>query len=220
MSAINDPATSWDNKYLDSERIWSGKVNQTLAETVSDLLPGTALDIGSGEGADVIWLAHKGWQAYGVDISGVAVERAKLEAQHQGLTEEQADFLVADMTTWRPNKTFDLVTSSFLHAQQGLDRETVLIAAKEYVSPGGHLLVIGHASFPPWAKSGNHGHKHQGHAEHKHVPTTAESEIQLLDLAAQDWVIKTMKTLSRTASGPNGETATLQDSVVLVQRKV
>jgi len=36
------------------------------------------LDVGSGEGADAIWLASRGWRVTGIDVSSVALDRAAL----------------------------------------------------------------------------------------------------------------------------------------------
>jgi len=75
-----DGVAFWENHYGQSERVWSGKVNQVLENLVSPLTPGTSLDIGCGEGGDVLWLATHGWQATGLDISPTAVSRAREEA--------------------------------------------------------------------------------------------------------------------------------------------
>ncbi|WP_345152704.1 class I SAM-dependent methyltransferase [Nonomuraea rubra] len=52
---------------------------------VTDLPPGTALDLGSGEGGDAIWLARKGWRVTAADISGVALRRAARHAEEAGV---------------------------------------------------------------------------------------------------------------------------------------
>ena len=50
----------WDARYGSADQIWSGNPNPRLVEQVADLAPGTALDVGCGEGADAIWLASRG----------------------------------------------------------------------------------------------------------------------------------------------------------------
>jgi SAM-dependent methyltransferase len=80
------PTEYWEQRYSGSGRIWSGKANRTTAEIVSALTPGHAIDLGCGEGGDVLWLAEQGWQAHGLDISATAVGRAREEAAARGLT--------------------------------------------------------------------------------------------------------------------------------------
>src|SRR5699024_8105598 len=110
------PAKFWDQHYGASAQVWSGQVNAALAEIAADLRPGTALDLGSGEGADVIWLAQHGWQATGVDVSSLAVQRARYAASAQGLSGQQAQFIVADIAKWQSLQTFDLVAPAILQA--------------------------------------------------------------------------------------------------------
>ena len=68
--------------------------------------PGTALDVGSGEGADAIWLAKAGWRVTALDISPVALERAADHAAEAGpevagrITWRHADVAAADTRTW------------------------------------------------------------------------------------------------------------------------
>ncbi|HEV7666156.1 MAG TPA: class I SAM-dependent methyltransferase, partial [Chloroflexota bacterium] len=84
----------WDERYASAATIWSGNPNPHLVAQVSDLRPGTALDVGSGEGADAIWLAEQGWQVTGIDVSMVALERAAQMAAAAGHD-------VADRITWQ-----------------------------------------------------------------------------------------------------------------------
>ena len=74
----------WDARYRSAPAIWSGNPNPHLVADAGDLTPGRALDIGAGEGADAIWLAQRGWTVTAVDISGVALQRARAEAERHG----------------------------------------------------------------------------------------------------------------------------------------
>ena len=84
--AIGSPREHWEERYHDAP-VWSGSVNATTAAVVERLeadgvdgtgpvAPGRALDLGCGEGADAIWLASRGWDVIGTDISATAVARA------------------------------------------------------------------------------------------------------------------------------------------------
>lgn len=85
-----DPAAFWEARYAGNQRVWSGRANAALMTVAADLVPGSALDLACGEGADVLWLAERGWQATGVDISASAVERGRAAAAAAGLSEQTA----------------------------------------------------------------------------------------------------------------------------------
>lgn len=205
----------WDDRYREADLIWSGKVNAALAHVAAGLSPGKALDLGSGEGADVLWLAQRGWQTTGVDISPVAVFRAQQAARQRGISEDQAQFFTADLTTWKTSQAYDLVVSSFLHSQGDFDRAGILRTTKSYVADGGYLLVISHATFPPWAQA----HRDAEAEDHQHDATTPDSELELLQVDPSSWVVEVAEIRSRDATGPEGQQATLQDTVVLLHKK-
>jgi len=44
----------WEGHYRAHERVWSGRENPVLVDVAGSLSPGTALDLGCGEGSDAI----------------------------------------------------------------------------------------------------------------------------------------------------------------------
>lgn len=209
------PAEQWDERYRESERTWSGRVNQALADSVAELTPGRALDIGCGEGADAIWLAERGWRVDGLDISPTAVARAEAAAQAAGV--DDVTFHAGSLIEWATecDETFKLVTAMFLHVRDGQDRAALLRAASSLVAPGGRLLVVSHASPPPWARFQQHDH------DHDHEPITPADDRALLGHGEDHdamWIEEIAEVRSRPAVGPDGEHAVLDDSVLLLRR--
>ncbi|HRN29105.1 MAG TPA: class I SAM-dependent methyltransferase, partial [Terrimesophilobacter sp.] len=143
----------WDERYAATDRVWSGKPNAALIDTVSSIAPkGRALDVGCGEGADVLWLAAQGWDAEGIDLSQVAISRAQSQAQTAGVP---AQFHTTDAEQWARTHqdSYALVSAAFLHTHGADDRAALLRRAASMVAPGGWLFILSHASPPPWAHS-------------------------------------------------------------------
>lgn len=206
------PAEFWERRYGDSGAVWSGHVNRALADIVADLEPGRSLDLGCGEGGDVLWLAERGWQATGYDLSSTAITRATAAAQARGLAEGRANFEAQDLSEWAASdvkQQFDLVTASFLQSPVELPRAEILRAAAKRVAPGGSLVIVAHAAAPSWAQ--------QGHRLHADFPTP-EQEIADLALDPGSWRTIAAEVRSREITDPDGNPATLDDSVVVVQR--
>jgi thioredoxin reductase/2-polyprenyl-3-methyl-5-hydroxy-6-metoxy-1,4-benzoquinol methylase len=204
------PASFWEERYTGSERVWSGRVNAVLADVAGTLAIGTALDLGCGEGADVIWLAQRGWRATGIDISPTAIDRAREAARAAGLSDDQVTFLTADLSELEKTGPYDLVTASFFHSPVELPRAEVLRRVSGLIPGGGHLLITSHAAAPPWADQSAHTHRF----------LTAEEEIEALALDIDvDWKVVLAETRSRTTSAPDGTPANLDDVVVLLRRR-
>ena len=135
---------SWEERYSGEEQIWSGNPNPQLVAEVSGLTPGTALDVGCGEGGDVIWLARQGWRVTGADFSANGLARAARHAAEAGVA-DRTDWWQVDARAFAAaGRLYDLVTSHFLHPPDG-GMVAVTNRLAEAVAPGGHLLVVGHA---------------------------------------------------------------------------
>lgn len=135
----------WNERYRSRDRIWSGEPNRHLVAEVAGLEPGRALDVGSGEGADALWLAERGWRVTAVDISSVALDRAETHARGRGAQiSERLTWLRADVTRWSPPEPpFDLVTAQFMHMLPN-PRARLFADLAAAVAPGGELLVVAH----------------------------------------------------------------------------
>lgn len=212
-----EPRAFWEARYGERERIWSGAANRALVDVVSPLKPGSALDLGCGEGGDSLWLAEAGWQVTGADISATALERAAVQAHSRGLGAEAVSWLQVDLGEDFPPGTYDLVSACFLASPVQLNRGKVLRRAADAVTAGGTLLIVSHAAMPPWAR-----HRHgPDEAPSSHgpgdFPTPAE-ELELLGLDEDRWTVVTAEVRPRQATGPEGAVVDLEDTVIVARR--
>jgi SAM-dependent methyltransferase len=137
-----DVQAQWDGRYADREQLWSGQPNGALVTEVAGLTPGRVLDVGCGEGADAVWLARGGWEVTALEVSGVALERARSQARDAGVTIRWVHAELAQAAL--PPRSFDLVSAQYPALLRTPDAvaEHALLAA---VAPGGVLLVVHHA---------------------------------------------------------------------------
>ncbi|WP_050671309.1 class I SAM-dependent methyltransferase [Luteipulveratus halotolerans] len=219
----------WDDFYGERDAVWSGKPNGLLVEGVSGLEVGTALDLGAGEGADAIWLAEQGWAVTAVDISDVALDRARGHAAGAGADiVGRIDWQQCDLDQGFPEGEFDLVSAQFLHSpmEQPDERVRILRRSSAAVAPGGALLIGSHAGWPVWDDGGpDERPSHRSEAMRKvsggHDHYEFLSTAQLLGhlaLPEQVWTVA----LDQEISSPfvsDGRTGTRSDSIVRLHRR-
>jgi len=135
-------AAEWDTRYSERDGAkWSGRPNGRLQAEVASLTPGRALDVGSGEGADAIWLARSGWTVTAIEISEVAVIRAREAAERAGAVVE---WVCGDaLRTAFPARSFDLVSMQYPALPKAAG-EAAVRELLETVRPGGLLLAVYH----------------------------------------------------------------------------
>jgi SAM-dependent methyltransferase len=200
-------AAEWDARYASApDGIWSGNPNPVLVDEIAGLTPGTALDVGCGEGADALWLAARGWQVTATDISTVALKRAAAHAELQALTIEwqQADLL----TEAPPASAYDLVTAHYMHLPSAL-RRTLYGRLADAVSPGGTLLLVGHHP--------SDVHTSMPRPDLPDMFFTAEELAAALDPHAWDVLVTDAR--PRPARDPQGREITIRDTVLVARRK-
>lgn len=120
-----------EERYQGSEQVWSGNPNATLVDYAAGLNPGTALDIGCGEGAHALWLKNHGWDVLGIDFAPTAVARTKA----RGVAAQVATF------SGFSHEPFDLVSVHYGGVRATPEEVEKL---ERLVAPGGTLLFVHH----------------------------------------------------------------------------
>ena len=133
-------AAEWDARYRERDgAMWSGRPNGRLVAEVAALTPGRALDVGCGEGADAIWLAQRGWTVTAIDISEVAICRARGASDPAGASVE---WICGDalQTPFRA-RSFDLVSMQYPALRKAAGEVRRLL---DTVRSDGLLLAVYH----------------------------------------------------------------------------
>ena len=97
----------WDQRYADAGLVWTAQPNRFVVDELQPLPPGRAVDLGTSEGRNAIWLAGRGWQVTAVDFSAVGLDKGRRLAGAHGLA---IDWVHADLRDYQPGEA--LSTSS------------------------------------------------------------------------------------------------------------
>jgi tellurite methyltransferase len=137
LSVGNDLKSRWDRFYGKSQFMYGKKPAKFLAANYHVIPPhGKVLDIGMGEGRNGVFLATKGRQVTGIDISEVAVKKAELLAKEYGT---KIKSIVADVEKYDfPPHSFDAIISFYY-----VDRK-LLSRLMKWLKPGGYIFYEAH----------------------------------------------------------------------------
>jgi cyclopropane fatty-acyl-phospholipid synthase-like methyltransferase len=148
MSHI-DQQNAWNDRYRDAGEgyLFGTEPNRFLAHRAKLLQNGqTALSVADGEGRNSVWLAEQGLQVKAIEISTVAIEKARRLAAGRQVA---VDFILADMLApdWPPQEycgAFDWVVGIFIQFVGPVERERQFAVMKELTRPGGCILLQGY----------------------------------------------------------------------------
>ncbi|HRD35781.1 MAG TPA: class I SAM-dependent methyltransferase [Rhodocyclaceae bacterium] len=141
--------TTWSKRYRDAgdDYLFGTEPNRFLAHRL-DLLQGgrDALSVADGEGRNSVWLAEQGLAVTAVEISSVAVEKARRLAAGRNT---EVGFIQADMLApgWPPaelHDAFDWVIGIFIQFVDPAWRERQFEVMKQLTRPGGRILLQGY----------------------------------------------------------------------------
>jgi SAM-dependent methyltransferase len=196
----------WDERYAAHDHVWSGRPNPALVDHATGLSPRVALDVGCGEGADVVWLAERGWHVTGADLSVVALDKARKHADEAGVA-GRTDWVHVDLLAGDPLPgDADLVSAMFVHVPDAdFDRVYATIAGA--VRSGGTLLVAGHHPAERDTDLRN--------PRLSHLLFAPERVTSLLD---DGWRVDVADARTRDVLGHDGEPRVATDTVVVARR--
>jgi SAM-dependent methyltransferase len=122
----------WDQVYAGEPHLYTTEPNALLVEVAQRMAPGRALDIGVGQGRNAGWLAARGWEVTGIDVSGEGIRQAQALAGVRVLQATAEEF---DMGV----EQWDLIAGIYVHGV--LLRASARIVAA--LRPSGVLVVEG-----------------------------------------------------------------------------
>lgn len=149
---MSDRTTHWQNVYAtksETEVSWfqaSPAISLEMIRAASPDRAAAIIDIGGGASRLVDALLQGGYRNLTVlDLSANALDIAK---KRIGATASTVDWIVADATTWRPAKTWDVWhdRAAFHFLTDPRDRAAYVERLRSAVAPGGHVII---ATFAP-----------------------------------------------------------------------
>jgi 2-polyprenyl-3-methyl-5-hydroxy-6-metoxy-1,4-benzoquinol methylase len=125
----------WNRILTADKPLFNTHPNAFLVEVIKDRPPGTALDVGMGQGRNAIYLAQQGWTVTGFDPADQAVAQANATAAKLGVkintvVKREEDFDFGD-------NQWDLIVLSYVGAREFVDRVV------RSLKPGGLVVVEG-----------------------------------------------------------------------------
>jgi len=122
----------WDKRYRERKPDLNRGANTILKKNLRFLPKGKALDLAAGEGRNALFLAEHGFEAEAVDISPIAISRARKLAKARGV---KIKAIAADLDTYPiPPGQYDVILNFYF-----LDRR-LIPRIKKGLKKGGMVI--------------------------------------------------------------------------------
>lgn len=133
-----DAKSYWERYYAEKKFVDGKAPNQFLVDMLPRLQKGKILDVAMGEGSNCCYLAQKGFDVKGFDISKTAVERAKSLAKEMKL---DIDAQSADLDLYIMGlMEYDSIVMTYFRPTVTRYYSNIISALKQ----GGTLLIHSH----------------------------------------------------------------------------
>lgn len=140
---FDDAREFWDARFATETYIFGTQPNVFLASHKALFKSGMrVLAVADGEGRNGVWLAEQGCEVLSVDISPLAIEKARKLAK---LKKVPVRFECADLMQWHwPQGEFDAVVCIFIQFATPDERKVLFDGFRTALKPGGLLLLEGY----------------------------------------------------------------------------
>lgn len=138
----DDAREFWDKRYAGPEYIFGKEPNVFLLTERARFRRGMkVLDVACGEGRNSVWLAELGCEVTGVDLSPLALGKARALAQERNVS---VTYHEADLLQWAwPQGAYDALVSVFIQFAAPEGREALFARMRAALKPGGLLFLQG-----------------------------------------------------------------------------
>ena len=140
---FDDAREFWDQRFRAPEYIFGTEPNVFLSQQANRFKPGDrVLDVACGEGRNSVWLAGLGCNVTGLDVSPLALDKARRLAQRRSVAVEYAEADIRDWK-WEPMR-FDAVVCIFIQFAEPDQRARLFGGFMTTLKPGGILVLQGY----------------------------------------------------------------------------
>jgi SAM-dependent methyltransferase len=166
----------WDERYSVAEYVFGKNPSAFLLRNAHRLKPGQrALAIGDGEGRNGVWLARQGLFVHSVDLSTVALDKARRLAVEQ---EVSIRFEKADILSWDwPVERYHLIVAIFLHFLSPAQQAPLFKRVRDALKPNGLFLLHGYAAAQAEYRTGGPDNTH-----HLYTPSSLEAAVGNMEI--------------------------------------